>query len=273
LLTYDRPRRSRHDHGEEARVAAPRIITARSIGLAFQDLFGQLGPEQFVTGHYSAGARARNAQEGIARAKEFHAFHKRPKSQGGRGWGGLAYHYIIADDGTLICGRPTILKGAHTGAANSKNIGVNCPGTTGDRPTAQQKQTYRWLLVNAHTGAMPKPHRTDLDLRQATLRGHKQWPGHSTNGCPGLFLAMYTAGVTRGIEEIEAEEEELEKARSREVPPSEQYPEESVHGTTVADHRHVSPEEAEDARNVDEVEEELPEADPQFDEEPVRAGR
>ena len=212
----------------------------------------------------TARGRARNAPEGIARAKSFHAFHKSPPPQG-RGWGGLAYHYIIADDGTVICGRPTILKGAHTGGANSSNIGVNCPGTTGDKPTTAQKQTYQWLLANAHTAAMPKPHRTDVDLRQAELHGHKQWPGHESNGCPGLFLTMYTAGVSRGMDEIEAEEDELEAAQPRELP-EEAYPKESVRGTTVGDHRHVSPEEAEAAKNVDEAEDELPEADPEFDE-------
>ena len=242
----------------------PKIITAHSMGLAFQNLFGQLGPERHVTGHYSAGARARNAQEGIARAKSFHAFHKNPEPNG-RGWGGLAYHYIIADDGTLICGRPTILKGAHTGAANSSNIGVNCPGTTGDKPTTAQKMTYQWLLANAHTSAMPKPHRTDVDLRQAELHGHNQWPGHGSNGCPGLFLAMYTSGASRGLDEVEAEEDELEASLPRDIPEAE-YPAPSTHGTTVADHRHVSPEEAEAARNIDEVEEEVPEADPEFDE-------
>jgi len=45
---------------------APRIITARRLGLAFANLFGELGPEFFVTGHYSAGARAKNAREGVA---------------------------------------------------------------------------------------------------------------------------------------------------------------------------------------------------------------
>jgi hypothetical protein len=40
----------------------------------------------------------------------------------------------------------------------------------------------------------------------------------------------------------------------------------TTHGTTVADERHVSEEEAQAARNVDEVKEELPEADPNFDE-------
>src|SRR5215211_7178083 len=75
--------------------ARPRIITARSIGLAFQNLFGDLGPEVDVTGHYSAGGRARTWQEAVARAQSFHADHK------AKGWGGIGYHFVIADDGAL----------------------------------------------------------------------------------------------------------------------------------------------------------------------------
>jgi hypothetical protein len=231
----------------------PRIITARSIGLAFQNLFGELGPEKNVTGHHSAGARARNRQEGIARAKQFHADHK------AKGWGGIGYHFIIADDGTLICARPTILKGAHVGGHNTENLGVNCPGTTGDRPTQEQKATYRWLLANAHTAALPKAHRTDRDLRQARLFGHRDWSGHESNECPGTFYGMVKAGLAR---DIPAEFEEAEIPAG----PAE-YAQPTRHGTTEADHRHVAPEEAEAARNTDEVPEDLPEEDPEFDEE------
>ena len=230
--------------------ARPRIITARSIGLAFQNLFGDLGPEVDVTGHYSAGARARTWQEGVARAQSFHADHK------AKGWGGIGYHFVIADDGALICARPTLLKGAHTALHNTQNLGINCPGTTGDRPTTKQQATYRWLLANAHTAALPQAHRTDRDLRQARLHGHKEWPDNAT-ACPGLFLAMYKAGLGRAEPELEEAAPEPEPTRR----------EPTMHGTTEADYLHVSPEEAEQARNMDEVEEELPEADPEFDEE------
>jgi hypothetical protein len=136
---------------------APRIITARRLGLAFADLFGELGSEFFVTGHYSAGARANDLRDGVALVRSFHAEHK------AKGWGGIGYHYVIPDDGALICARPTLLKGTHTALHNSNNIGVNMPGTTGDRPTVAQRRTYRWLLDNA------------------TL-------------CPGDFLHMYLKG-------------------------------------------------------------------------------
>lgn len=231
---------------------APRIVTARSIGLAFQNLFGELGPEEEVTGHYSAGARAKTWRDGVERAKSFHAFHK------GKGWGGVAYHFIIADDGALICARPTILKGAHTGLHNTKNLGVNCPGTTGERPTPQQRATYQWLLANAHTERMPREHRTDVDLRRARLHGHRDWSGHESNACPGRFYGMYKAGLSRDVPR-EFEEAEVPTGPAR-------YPEPSKHGTTEADHRHVAPEEAEAAKNTDEVEEELPGEDPEFDE-------
>jgi hypothetical protein len=237
---------------------APRIITARSIGLAFQNLFGELGPENHVTGHYSAGARAKNWREGVERAKSFHEFHK------SKGWGGVGYHLIIADDGAIICARPTILKGAHTGLHNTTNLGVNCPGTTGERPTPQQRATYQWLLANAHTERMPKAHRADVDLRQAKLHGHRDWSGHESNPCPGRFYGMYKAGLSRDVPR-KFEEAEVPKGRGL-------YREATKHGTTEADHRHVAPEEAEAAKNTDEVAEELPEEDPEFDEDLEGAG-
>ena len=171
---------------------------------------------------------------------------------------------MIADDGALICARPTILKGAHVGLHNTENLGVNCPGTTGDRPTAAQRETYRWLLANAHTSALPKAHRTDLDLSQSRLFGHNSWSGHESNGCPGLFKGMYLAGLSRGPEEPESPFEGEEP-----------YPEPVRIGGVEADHRHVAPEEAEEAaRNRTRGPEEgtLPEADPDFDEEAALQG-
>lgn len=168
--------------------AKPRIITANQLGLRFQNLFGGLGPELHVTGHYSAGGRAHTASQGIAFARSFHAQHA------AKGWGGCGYHYMIPDDGSLICVRPTHLKGAHVGGHNSNNIGVNMPGTTGDEPTSAQRATYRWLLRNAHTRAMPAAHRTAKDLRNAKRHGHNSWDGHQSNGCPGKFKPIFLAG-------------------------------------------------------------------------------
>lgn len=238
----------------------PRIITARKLGLTFVNRFGSLGPELNVTGHYSATRRARDWREGVSRAREFHRFHKT------KNWGGIAYHFLIADDGSLICARPTILKGTHVGGHNTSNLGINMPGTTGDRPTQAQRTTYRWLLGNAHTEALPKAHRTDVDLGEARLWGHKEWAGQST-ACPGLFLAAFKAGLMSPLEADESpwEEEGLHA-------PAGEYPEPMVVGDIEADHQHVSPQEAEEARDLGAGEEWLPDEDPDFDEERAAQG-
>lgn len=160
--------------------AKPRIVTAKQAKLYPASVFGGLGSETKVTTHYAASPRARNLAQGLSLARGFDRFHR------GKGWGGLSYHYLIPDSGELICGRSTGSKGAHVANMNAGNVGINFFATTGDRPTEAQKKTYQWLLANAHTSALPKTHRTDRDLRKATIRPHNAWPGQST-GCPGYF--------------------------------------------------------------------------------------
>lgn len=166
--------------------ARPRIITARQLGLAFQWVFGSKGTPYRCAGHYTAGHRAADAVALAAEARADHAFHR------GKGWGGLSYDYMVADDGTLLLGNPIGRKSAHVGGNNSGNVGICCPGTTGDRPTSAQAATVRWLLANAHTSALPAEHRSPVDLRRLPLLGHNEYPGNATS-CPGLFIDMYHA--------------------------------------------------------------------------------
>lgn len=171
----------------------PRIVTARRLGLTFRNVFGALGPEIYVTGHHSATPIRRGSTRRIRRAEEadLRNFHRQHRD---KGWGGIGYFFALGRDGTLYCLRPTALKGAHVGGWNSGNIGIVCLGTVGDKPTRRQRATLRWLLANAHTEKMPRAHRTDRDLRRATLRGHNDWPGHTGNECPGTFKPMYRNG-------------------------------------------------------------------------------
>lgn len=162
----------------------PRIVTAAQMGLAFQNLFGDLGPELNVTGHHTAGPKDKSTEDAIRLVKLYHRDHK------AKGWGGLGYHYFVTRGGVILCCRPTRLKGAHVGGWNTGNIGIAFHGTTGDRMTRRQAEAYRWLLLNAHTKYLPAAHRTDRRLHKpyADRRGHKQWPGHAWNECPGTHL-------------------------------------------------------------------------------------
>lgn len=167
-------------------MAKPRIIY---LDLDIDPLFGQLGPEVYVTGHHTAGPKDASVQDAVRLCRQYHAAHK------SQGWGGIGYHVCIARDGTIIFLRPPVLKGAHVGGYNSGNYGVMMHGTTGDRPTKPQAVSYRWLMRNAHTRRVRRKFRVDRDLRQAQRRGHNDWPGHTSNACPGTHKKLYVTGT------------------------------------------------------------------------------
>ena len=172
----------------------PRIVTARSMGLQFRtNQLARMGPEKSTVGHYSATPRARDWRAGIAAAKSFHRTHQN------NGWAGIGYHYVIPDDGAIICCRSTSHIGAHVLNNNSGRIGINMPGTTGDRPTKRQARSLNWLLHNAHTTAMPRAHRTDRNLSTLPRFVHNDLMPTS---CPGLFKGMYKRGGDPWIEPV-----------------------------------------------------------------------
>jgi hypothetical protein len=161
----------------------PRIVSAASQGLKFQNVFGALGPEHHVTVHHTAGPKDTSDAHAAQLNRSYHQAHK------AKGWGGIGYHYCITRKGTILCLRPTNLKGAHVGGHNTGNVGVMFHGTTGHRPTLAQVRSFRWLLSNADTAKMPSAHRTDRPLNKphTQRRGHQDWPGHTSNACPGTF--------------------------------------------------------------------------------------
>lgn len=183
-------RRRQINHLLKTRRGRPKIITARSIDLHFQNLFGQLGPEYHVTGHHTAGPTDKSDSHAIQLCRQYHRDHKT------KGWGGIGYHYCITRRGTIIGLRPVILKGAHVGNHNSNNVGIMFHGTTGDKPTKAQMKTYRWLLSHSNTKHLPKAHRTDRKINKphADRRGHHDWPGHEWNACPGTHERMILSG-------------------------------------------------------------------------------
>ena len=221
-----------------------------------------MGPENSTVGHYSAGPRAKNRKEGIARAIAFHADHKVRL-----GAAGIGYHFLIPDDGTIICCRSTFHNGAHVLSNNSGRIGVNMPGTLTktirDRPTRRQAMAFHWLLHHAHTDAMPRAHRTDRNLSQLLITTHKDLMPTS---CPGLFRSMYlkggipwveptgdTAPEDEGFVDLAPEDEQLiADVDAGNVPDPE------------ADAKAFGPDDEEVNAPGDEAE--LPEADDEFDE-------
>jgi hypothetical protein len=167
-----------------AALSAPKIITSEQLGLKFQDLFGGKGAVVRGAGHYTAGRRVPNAKELAAEMRSDHSFHM------GKGWGGLAYEAMIADDGTIGLGNPMSRKSAAVDSTNTGMVSICCPGTTGDRMTDAQRRSVRWLLDNWHTAKVPRPHRLPKKARGFGWLGHHEYPSQST-ACPGVMLKDY----------------------------------------------------------------------------------
>ena len=270
----------------------PRIITARSIKLEFKSNMRPMGPENSTVGHYSAGSRAKNFREGIIKARAFHRQHQLPVSQGGLGAAGIGYHFLIPDDGSIICGRSTFFNGAHVLNNNAGRIGVNMPGTlllesdpgidadevVKDRPTRRQAMAFHWLLHNAHTDAMPRRHRTDRNLSNLPIFVHKAItlnpetlaPEPGRTRCPGLFTKMYKRGGIPWVEPSGDTDPEIDVFIDLD-PEDEEFLVDVAEGRVPgieADLAETGPDEEErrlGEANVDEVPE-LPEADDEFDE-------
>jgi N-acetylmuramoyl-L-alanine amidase len=209
-------------------MSAPRILTAADLRLQFRDVFGPLGPAASVTGHFSGGPRAGDWRQAMDVARRLHVEHL------DHGWGGCGYHYLLADDGSLLCLRPAALQGAHVGGHNGGNVGILCAGTTGHRPTRAQRETYAWLLGAAHTAELPALHRTTGDLRRAGLHVHHGWHGHSTNPCAGWFEDMFLAGTCQPGAGGGVDPGAARRVTSAGYPPSTEFQ------GIVADGRHVS---------------------------------
>lgn len=163
--------------------AAPAFKTAAQIGLAFTYPWGYKGTVTKGGGHYSATGRAANMVDLERMARQFHEHHK------AQGWGGLSYEVLIADDGSMIFGNPMDRKAAAIASMNTGMVSMCCPGSTGDRLTAGQKQSIGWLMDNWHTNTVPARHRLPVRARSIPWRGHREWNANSA--CPGAMLADF----------------------------------------------------------------------------------
>jgi hypothetical protein len=164
--------------------ATPRIITSAQLGLRFQYVWGGKGKPYRGAGHYTAGHRCANAIDLAHEMRSDHAFHM------GKGWGGLSYEVMVADDGTIGFGNPVARKSAAVAVNNAGMVNVCCPGTTGDRMTVAQKASVRWLMQNWHTLKVPKAYRLPQKADSLTWKVHRDWPSQST-ACPGVMKADY----------------------------------------------------------------------------------
>lgn len=129
---------------------------------------------KYIAVHCSAGNQR-------SKAADIVAFHKRPVSQGGRGWKAPGYHYIIEADGTTCATWTEDLPSNGVKNFNAVTINVCWIGgvdtstkalTPVDNRTPAQKAALLRLLTDLHRRY---PH--------AIIQGHRDFPGVN-KACP-----------------------------------------------------------------------------------------
>jgi N-acetylmuramoyl-L-alanine amidase len=162
--------------------AKPKI---RRLAAPMTQNFGALGPTRPGVGHYTAGPRDTSDAHAIALFTQYNAQHR------SYGWGALGYHLVICSSGTLLLGRPTGWKGAHTAGENTGRVGVVVAGGPGQRMAAAQRETLAWLKAHGHTAAMPASHRLPVGALNA-MAVHNDL---NATACPGTYETDYKAAA------------------------------------------------------------------------------
>lgn len=155
----------------------PRIINLK---LDFRPMATQIQVDK-VIGHYTAGPKDKGTKDAIRLCRIYHQAHLN------QNWSGEAYMVCFTSDGNILLLRPAKWVGAHTLSYNTGSYGIMVHGTTGDKPTAKQKQALRWWAKNGHKNLMG-PAKTQKRPDSYKWYGHNQF---NATSCPGDFLNMY----------------------------------------------------------------------------------
>jgi hypothetical protein len=176
-------------------MADPIIYPRSESGLRDADeySFGKLGDVDVVTIHHSAGPRAPTKQRCQELNRAYQIQHIR------QGWGDIGYHFCMDDLGRFYRLRPKDAKGAHVGSYNTGNIGIMLHGNYQNglnEINTAQRESFRWLFQGGFYKLFGEPE-AGIHL----VRGHQEWPGHTSNACPGHDIMRYLTWV-RSVEDF-----------------------------------------------------------------------
>lgn len=105
------------------------------------------------------------------------------------GWPSVGYHFVITRDGAIQWANSVDRISYHVGNNNTPLIGICLVGSGSF--TAAQEQSY-FDLVTALRST------TGINVSIANLRGHNEYPGHTSNACPGINMDTVRAAIANG---------------------------------------------------------------------------
>jgi N-acetyl-anhydromuramyl-L-alanine amidase AmpD len=95
-----------------------------------------------------------------------------------------SYHYVVELDGKVVSTLPETTKGAHTGGANTGNIGIcYVGGMDKDMKHAKDTRTLEQKVALRAVVSMLKTRYPGV-----VVRGHRDWPD-VTKACPSFNVA------------------------------------------------------------------------------------
>ncbi len=123
--------------------------------------------------HHTA-APSDDGGDAAARMRQMQAFHIDTNN-----WCDIGYHFVVSQGGEIYQGRSDERRpGAHVGGQNAGNVGVSFIGNF-------QEQEPGEAQLDAGARIMGWVEQTyDIPWERESVRGHREWPGQSTN-CPG----------------------------------------------------------------------------------------
>jgi N-acetylmuramoyl-L-alanine amidase len=103
-------------------------------------------------------------------------------------FGQTSYHWVIELDGTAVRTLPDTALGAHTGRANTGNVGICYVGGV-DRDNKRPKDTRSPAQKRAMASLVREYQKHHPGI---TVRGHRDWPGVA-KACPSFDVAAWLA--------------------------------------------------------------------------------
>jgi hypothetical protein len=170
----------------EAKSALPSyVVTRAQWGARATGACGSTHNPRYLTVHHTATPN-NDSLTPAARMRQMQAYHIDVNR-----WCDLGYHFVVGIDGKVYEGRPHGRTGAHVGNHNTNNVGVSVVGTFVNFQPRQSQldgltEISRWLV-----------NRYPIPRNRTHILGHKEWPGHASNACPGLLLPWLPTLVQR----------------------------------------------------------------------------
>ncbi|AXF54636.1 N-acetylmuramoyl-L-alanine amidase [Salicibibacter kimchii] len=96
------------------------------------------------------------------------------------GWPSIGYHFVILEDGTIEWTNSVNRIGYHVGNNNTPLIGV-CSIGNGSFTQAQEDSWEDLVKAIRETDGLDQ-------ISISDVKGHNEYPGHATNGCPGINM-------------------------------------------------------------------------------------